>query len=195
MYETRWYNHSCKNSDDLENIVYHYFRQLWLVLRVKLMEINSNLFSRVMKIHGSFLLLTSHGMSAKTKKNGFGGFSKPSIIGALMVGHGFLTKNSPNPKGFFCWKWGNWKKKLLEVKKKGQKKIVFFSKSCNLLGKAIVDPDFFEGFPTSHGGHHWQSVPLQKSGNWIILCKDSIFGGIMAIQPTPPTYPPPEIRG
>ena len=30
----------------LENIVYHYFRQLWLVLGVKLMEINSNLFSR-----------------------------------------------------------------------------------------------------------------------------------------------------
>ena len=30
----------------LENIVYHFFRQLWLVLGVKLMEINSNLFSR-----------------------------------------------------------------------------------------------------------------------------------------------------
>ena len=30
----------------LENIVYHFFRQLWLVLEVKLMEINSNLFSR-----------------------------------------------------------------------------------------------------------------------------------------------------
>ena len=30
----------------LENIVYHFFRQLWLFLRVKLMEINSNLFSR-----------------------------------------------------------------------------------------------------------------------------------------------------
>ena len=29
----------------LENIVYHCFRQLWLVLWVKLMEINSNLFS------------------------------------------------------------------------------------------------------------------------------------------------------
>ena len=34
---------SCVN---LENIVYHCFRQLWLVLGVKLMEINSNLFSR-----------------------------------------------------------------------------------------------------------------------------------------------------
>ncbi len=30
----------------LENLVYHSFRQLWLVLGVKLMEINSNLFSR-----------------------------------------------------------------------------------------------------------------------------------------------------
>ena len=29
----------------LENIVYHFLRQLWLVLGVKLMEINSNLFS------------------------------------------------------------------------------------------------------------------------------------------------------
>ena len=30
----------------LENIVYHFFRQQWLLLGVKLMEINSNLFSR-----------------------------------------------------------------------------------------------------------------------------------------------------
>ena len=30
----------------LENIVYHFFRQLWLVLGVKLMEMNSNWFSR-----------------------------------------------------------------------------------------------------------------------------------------------------
>ena len=30
----------------LENIVYHFFRQLWLVLGVKLMEINSNMVSR-----------------------------------------------------------------------------------------------------------------------------------------------------
>ena len=30
----------------LENLVYHFSRQLWLVLGVKLMEINSNLFSR-----------------------------------------------------------------------------------------------------------------------------------------------------
>ena len=30
----------------LENLVYHFFRQLWLVLGVKLMEINSNWFSR-----------------------------------------------------------------------------------------------------------------------------------------------------
>ena len=30
----------------LQNIVYILFRQLWLVLGVKLMEINSNLFSR-----------------------------------------------------------------------------------------------------------------------------------------------------
>ena len=29
--------------------MYHFFRQLWLVLGVKLMEINSNLFSRVLK--------------------------------------------------------------------------------------------------------------------------------------------------
>jgi len=29
-----------------KTIVYHSFRQLWLVLGVKLMEINSNLFSR-----------------------------------------------------------------------------------------------------------------------------------------------------
>ena len=31
---------------NLENIVYHVFRQLWLVLGVKLMEINSILFSK-----------------------------------------------------------------------------------------------------------------------------------------------------
>ena len=31
---------------NLENIVYHVFKQLWLVLGVKLMEINSILFSR-----------------------------------------------------------------------------------------------------------------------------------------------------
>ena len=30
----------------LENLVYHFSRQLWLVLGVELMEINSNLFSR-----------------------------------------------------------------------------------------------------------------------------------------------------
>ena len=30
----------------LENIEYHFFKQPWLVLGVKLMEINSNLFSR-----------------------------------------------------------------------------------------------------------------------------------------------------
>ena len=81
--------------------MYHYFRQLWLVLWVKLMEINSNLFSRVMKINDSFLLLTSHGMSAE-KKNRFLWFlSGKFLIGALMVGHSFLTKNSPNPMGFF----------------------------------------------------------------------------------------------
>ena len=32
-------------SINLENLVYHFFRQLWLVLGVKLMEIHSNLFS------------------------------------------------------------------------------------------------------------------------------------------------------
>ena len=32
--------------ENLENLVYNFFRQLWLVLGVKLMEINSNLFSR-----------------------------------------------------------------------------------------------------------------------------------------------------
>ena len=35
-----------KKHKDLENIVYHFFRHLWLVLGVKLMELNSNLFSR-----------------------------------------------------------------------------------------------------------------------------------------------------
>ena len=35
--------------------VYHFFRQLWLVLGVKLMEINSNLFSR--KVFFVFKLL------------------------------------------------------------------------------------------------------------------------------------------
>ena len=34
----------------LEKLVYHFFRQLWLVLGVKLMEINSNLFSRCFSI-------------------------------------------------------------------------------------------------------------------------------------------------
>ena len=41
----------------LENIVYHNFRQLWLVLGVKLMEINSNLFSRHLRLF--WLLLVS----------------------------------------------------------------------------------------------------------------------------------------
>ena len=36
----------------LENIVYHNFRQLWLLLGVKLMEINTNLFSRWSKKAG-----------------------------------------------------------------------------------------------------------------------------------------------
>ena len=34
----------------LENIVCHYFRQLWLVLGVKLMEINSKWFSRYLHL-------------------------------------------------------------------------------------------------------------------------------------------------
>ena len=34
----------------LENIVYYFFRQQWLVLRVQLMEINSNLFSRYLHL-------------------------------------------------------------------------------------------------------------------------------------------------
>ena len=37
---------SLTKKNSLENIVYHFLRQLWLVLGVKLMEINSNLFSR-----------------------------------------------------------------------------------------------------------------------------------------------------
>ena len=35
-----------KKPSYLENLVYHFFRQLWLVLGAKLMEINSNWFSR-----------------------------------------------------------------------------------------------------------------------------------------------------
>ena len=38
-----------EETQNLENLVYHFFRQLWLVLGVKLMEINSNLFSRKIK--------------------------------------------------------------------------------------------------------------------------------------------------
>ena len=34
----------------LENLVYHFFRQLWLVLGVKLTEINSNWFSRCINL-------------------------------------------------------------------------------------------------------------------------------------------------
>ena len=40
-----WEKSWIKNCVNLENIVYHFSRQLWLVLGVKLMEINSNLFS------------------------------------------------------------------------------------------------------------------------------------------------------
>ena len=43
----------------LENMVYHKFRQLLLVLGVKLMEINSNFFSRYIILHHSFLLYLS----------------------------------------------------------------------------------------------------------------------------------------
>ena len=35
-----------KQKNYLENLAYHFFRQLWLVLGVKLLEINSNWFSR-----------------------------------------------------------------------------------------------------------------------------------------------------
>ena len=43
----------------LENLgKYHFFRQLWLVLGVKLMEINSNLFFEVIHIATLFLLQT-----------------------------------------------------------------------------------------------------------------------------------------
>ena len=41
--------HSSAKSRYLENLVYHLFRQLWLVLGVRLMEINSNWFSRYCK--------------------------------------------------------------------------------------------------------------------------------------------------
>ena len=43
----------------LENIVYHFFRQLWLVLGVKLMEINSNLFSRFIQLAENWLILSN----------------------------------------------------------------------------------------------------------------------------------------
>ena len=36
----------------LENVVYHFFRQLWLFLGVNLMGINSNLFSRYVRFRG-----------------------------------------------------------------------------------------------------------------------------------------------
>ena len=39
----------------LENLVDHFFRQLWLVLGVKLMEINSNLLSRYKVIETLFI--------------------------------------------------------------------------------------------------------------------------------------------
>ena len=41
-----WWTYVPLISESLENLVYHFFRQQWLVLGVKLMEINSNLFSR-----------------------------------------------------------------------------------------------------------------------------------------------------
>ena len=39
------------NKKYLENLMYHFFRQLWLVLWEKLMEISSNFFSRYIQIH------------------------------------------------------------------------------------------------------------------------------------------------
>ena len=48
----------------LENIgKYHFFRQLWLVLGVKLMEINSNLFSRLVKYYSIWADLLNSFMS------------------------------------------------------------------------------------------------------------------------------------
>ena len=41
----------------LENLVYHCFRQLWLVLGVKLMEINSNWFSGYLLLYNIILCL------------------------------------------------------------------------------------------------------------------------------------------
>ena len=45
-----WWQPEIRETHHLENIVYHFCRQLWLVLGVKLMEINSNLFSRQLSL-------------------------------------------------------------------------------------------------------------------------------------------------
>ena len=68
-------------SNYLENLVYHFFRQLWLVLRVKLMEINSNLFSRYVGYDGS--------LKTPCMKPSFGG---------VELNHGVITTGATRPQ-------------------------------------------------------------------------------------------------
>ena len=92
---------------NLENLVYHFFRQLWLVLGVKLMEINSNWFSRNLDFPEIFrdfipIGLWSWGMRfhkfkpSKTLPKLLGGAHHrwPVDIGAPEVGHATILERS-----------------------------------------------------------------------------------------------------
>ena len=67
LYDSAKRYEKCNLETHLENIVYHYFRQLWLVSRVKLMEINSNLFSRQVCFAVSFQHFANHSLIEATE--------------------------------------------------------------------------------------------------------------------------------
>ena len=81
----------CVSRGYLENLVYNFFRQLWLVLGVKLMETNSNWFSRYLLI--SCHLTSCHYQSSSPRTRSerrfrtgssffWGGFSGADFTGA-----------------------------------------------------------------------------------------------------------------
>ena len=91
-FSTRWLN------SFLENLVYHFFRQLWLVLGVKLLEINSNWFSRL-------ILFSCHNpddWNIPCKKP-----TNPSGLNRKKIGAAIFPSNQYNFFSIFVW--GVWK--------------------------------------------------------------------------------------
>ena len=89
------------NSSFLENLVYHFFWQLWLVLGVKLMEINSNLFSRLFGLFVVIFSWSPFDVSRKKKQ-----VIRRSAEG--LAGHLFELLRTQRWLWFlpFAWGWG-----------------------------------------------------------------------------------------